>query len=52
MLSIAVPMLLSIIMTSILHVFSGLSREHSNFVLAALRIIITSVPLNNATNPP
>jgi len=52
MLSIAVPMLLSIIVTSILHVFSGLSREHSNFVLAALCIIVTSVPLNNATNPP
>jgi len=44
-------MLLSIIVTSILHIFSGLSMEHSNFVLAALCIIVTSVPLNNTTNP-
>ena len=50
-LSIAVPMLLSIIVTSILHVFTGLSREHSNFVLAALRIIVASAPLDDATNP-
>ena len=43
-------MLLSILVTSILHVFTGLSREHSNFVLAALRVIVASVPLDNATN--
>ena len=51
MLSIAVPMLLSIIMASILHIFTGLSREHSNFVLATLRIIMASAPLSNTTDP-